>query len=538
MDLEGGRRFEAKKPLLGRARGGVVVDDGMMRIEHPLLKAPVVVPIEQIAAVVEPAGTEADPLLLRDVRILGLVSGGLASPNLIVVFRWPVRIERFRLGAERVMAISGRERRRGVDVDALGVEVQDPYGLREALRARGATPAMSLATALVSVVGEAHGPIADERRREVQRAGRRQRLLGFLVGVVAAALLSAQASFALSGEPEAALIARMVVAAVAGAIATGAVGSVVLGAVARRKKVHSASAGAALLGLSAMAALAVLVVARIQMDRWLGAPFVIAHAALGAASGGWVLALSFRDDADPAPPPGPFAAEPRAQMPFRALAGALALATVAVIASREPSVTGDLAIARAAIVAADDLPSGWVSCCVSRAYRGSALDEHICGSAGLPPHTAGFERQFALNLADDRSEGSIVEAVFLAPTADAARREFAATDAPGYAACAEASVERRARSIISDATGEPQTTSTRSRLPDGAPGIVDRFTTTVPVPGGRDVVFTAFVRMQTGRAIVRMPIITYAAPLNDEELALIVGPAARTLERALRGGPP
>jgi hypothetical protein len=45
---------------------------------------------------------------------------------------------------------------------------------------------------------------------------------------------------------------------------------------------------------------------------------------------------------------------------------------------------------------------------------------------------------------------------------------------------------------------------------------------------------TAFVRMQAGRAIVRMPIITYAAPLTDEELAQIVGPAARTLERALR----
>src|SRR5688572_27725581 len=109
MDVESGRRFEAKKPLIGRARGGVVVDDGMVRFEHPLLKEPVVVPIDQIAAVVEPASTEAEPLLLRDVRMIGLVTGGLASPNLVVVFRSPVHVGRFRLGAERVLAISARE---------------------------------------------------------------------------------------------------------------------------------------------------------------------------------------------------------------------------------------------------------------------------------------------------------------------------------------------------------------------------------------------------------------------------------------------
>ena len=95
-----------------------------------------------------------------------------------------------------------------------------------------------------------------------------------------------------------------------------------------------------------------------------------------------------------------------------------------------------------------------------------------------------------------------------------------------------------ARTIISDAIGEPQTSFTRSRLPEGAPGIVDRFTTSFSVPGGGDVVFTAFVRMQMGRAIVRMPILTYAAPLTDEELVQIVGPAARTLKRALREVPP
>ena len=48
---------------------------------------------------------------------------------------------------------------------------------------------------------------------------------------------------------------------------------------------------------------------------------------------------------------------------------------------------------------------------------------------------------------------------------------------------------------------------------------------------------TAFVRMQMGRAIVRMPIITYASPLSAEELLRIVGPAARTLEHVHRRRP-
>lgn len=534
MTVESGRRFESKKPLIGRARGGVVVDDGVVRFEHPLLKHPVAVSIDHIAAVVEPGGTEADPLLLRDARIIALVSSGLATPNLTVVFRSPIHIDRFRLGADRMLAISGRERRRGVDVDAIGVEVQDPQGLGDVLRARGAAAATSLATALVSVVGEARGPTADQRRREVQRTQRQHRLLGLLGGVATAALMSAQSTLALSGDPDVALTVRMAATAVAGAVAVGAVGSSVLDAVARRNRFHSASAHAALIGVTVVAAVAVIVVVRLEADRWLGAPFVLAHTALGAASGGWVLAISVRDATDPATQSGPIVADHPVRMLSRVLATAAALASVAIIASREPGVTSDLTIARAAIVAIDDLPSGWVSCCVARTYRGSALDQHICGSVGLPPHTAGFDRQFALRLTDDGfNEGDIIEAVFLAPTVDAARREFATTDAPGYATCAEASVTRRARAIISDAIGEPQTSLTRSRLPEGAPGIVDRFTTTFSVPGGTDVVFTAFVRMQMGRAIVRMPILTYAAPLTDEELVQIVGPAARTLERAL-----
>ena len=143
--------FEFNKPLLGRARGGVVVDD-RVRIEHPLLKHSVAIPIGQIAAVVEPVGTESDPLLARDVRILTFASGGGGRTNLVLVFRSPVVIDGFKLGAQRVLAISGRERRRGVYLDAVGVDVRDPQGLADALRARRVPSSASLASELISLV--------------------------------------------------------------------------------------------------------------------------------------------------------------------------------------------------------------------------------------------------------------------------------------------------------------------------------------------------------------------------------------------------
>lgn len=196
----------------------------------------------------------------------------------------------------------------------------------------------------------------------------------------------------------------------------------------------------------------------------------------------------------------------------------------------------DLAIVRTAVVTEDDLPEGWVSCCGVGTYSGAELAEHICGSdnLALPAHTAGFDREFSLNLRSNGFEdGHLVEAVFLAPTEDAALAEIAAVNSPGYASCATASVARSARISVPRAVGEPRVTFQRGELPGGVRGVVDRFTSVFAIPEGSDTVFTAFIRMQVGRAIVRMPIMTYSEPQSDADLRPILDVAVERLTAAL-----
>jgi hypothetical protein len=196
----------------------------------------------------------------------------------------------------------------------------------------------------------------------------------------------------------------------------------------------------------------------------------------------------------------------------------------------------DIAIVSAAVVTEAVLPPGWVQCCPDVVYGASGLTEHICGSAAdLPPHSAGMHRHFSLNpTLSGLEQGHIQQTVLLAPTEADAAREFEAIDAAGYAACAEASVARTAQDSVPDATELIDVSFERSALPDGAPGIVDRFSTYFGTSdGGLEDVYVAFVRMQRGRAIVRMPITTYATPLSDAELQPLVAAATQTLQEAL-----
>jgi hypothetical protein len=203
--------------------------------------------------------------------------------------------------------------------------------------------------------------------------------------------------------------------------------------------------------------------------------------------------------------------------------------------SADSSPTDDLVMASAAVVTEGDLPAGWRQCCPDLVYAPAELDEHICGSgAGLPPHTAGFQRQFALNpTLDGYEQGHIVHAVFIAPTDADAAREFEAVDTPEYGPCAETSVARSAQDSVPDATAVLDFGFERGTLPDGAPGIVDRFATTFQTPTGPRTVYTAFVRMQQGRAIVRMPITSYGAPMSDADLQPLVAAATEALRGAL-----
>jgi hypothetical protein len=197
--------------------------------------------------------------------------------------------------------------------------------------------------------------------------------------------------------------------------------------------------------------------------------------------------------------------------------------------------TDDLALASAAVVSEDHLPAGWLQCCPDQVFAASELGQHICGSSdGLPPHTAGFQRQFALNLTISGAEdGHLVHTILIAPTEADAIREFQAIDAPGYGPCAEESVARSAALSVPVPVTVADVSFERSALPDGAPGIVDRFTTVFDTAVGPEVVYTSFVRMQQGRAIVRMPITTYATSLSDADLQPLVAAATQTLQEAL-----
>jgi hypothetical protein len=178
----------------------------------------------------------------------------------------------------------------------------------------------------------------------------------------------------------------------------------------------------------------------------------------------------------------------------------------------------DAAIAEAAVVTAADLPAGWEAYGPTRSYSGADLDEHICGSGDdLPPHTAGFDAQF---IESGAGVGQIVHAVFIAPTEADAAQEFAAVDSPEYESCAAQSVGR-----MGSRGGAPVSTEvTRGSLPPGIPGIVDRFTTAYDQNQSCacPVAFVTFVRMQVGRAIVRLPIIRFDRHLTDTELQPIV----------------
>lgn len=161
-----------------------------LRFEYPLLKAPVVVPVARVEAVVRPLTADWDlPLLKRDPRLLNL-NGGLLDPNVVLIFRSPVRVGRLKFGAEQGLAISRKERRDGLDVDGLGVTVEDPDGLAEAIQRRGVRSAPRVEAALVDVIGEATGDEVEPRRREVAWDRRKGKLYLGAFGLASAIMLA------------------------------------------------------------------------------------------------------------------------------------------------------------------------------------------------------------------------------------------------------------------------------------------------------------------------------------------------------------
>lgn len=183
--------------------------------------------------------------------------------------------------------------------------------------------------------------------------------------------------------------------------------------------------------------------------------------------------------------------------------------------------------ASAALLTPEDVAfAGWKAADCGCELTPAVLREHICGSEdwGLPAHLSGASRQFQRSHLDgDLPSGRIDATVLVAPTDADAEREISAVDSPGYAACVRARAVQIAQLEILDEVGLPtEVTLDRADLDLGVPGVVDRLAVTLHEESGQDVVVhIAFVRMQIGRAIVRMPIHTLVVPIGDAELAQI-----------------
>lgn len=165
--------FACKSPKFGGTSASVLVDEDGLAIVHDLIRGQLAVPREQIAAVVlDPQPADHQVVLRRQPRRLDLRTTLLADANVLIVFDPPLPMPPFRSGAQKALGISRHERLSGLEVDAIGVTVEDPLGLAHALTSLGAHTELTTTAAFISVVGQAYGPEADTLREHERRRTR------------------------------------------------------------------------------------------------------------------------------------------------------------------------------------------------------------------------------------------------------------------------------------------------------------------------------------------------------------------------------
>jgi hypothetical protein len=296
MDAE--RRFSFRKPPIGKAKGFVVVGD-MVRIEHRLLKTPLVVAIEQIASAVRitERGTD-DVLLRRDVRRIDLKENQYNETNVALVLKSPVRIERFKFGANQVLTISRRERRSGVDIDIIGLNVEDPDGLITAFSGQRIWIAGTLVNALKTIIGEPTGDEARERRSSLRqrRTFARLKMVGF--GVLWTGLIAARLGLGgVTGDAKTSTVIALVASALVWAVVVAA--AVVIfseNRIDRTRPVRDRVSGwygfAVLAGV--LAAIAIPFLLAGWMASSLGTPKLFAYGLVAGIPGGFLCGLGMR----------------------------------------------------------------------------------------------------------------------------------------------------------------------------------------------------------------------------------------------------
>jgi hypothetical protein len=292
-------RFIYRKPPIGKTKAAVVLNGGV-QVEHPMLKAPLLIPLDQVAGavrVIEVDPAEREPVLRRDVRVLDLRSSAFTDSNVVFVFKAPVHVARFKFGAENALPISARERKRGLDMDALGVTVEEPDQLHGALVQRGVRLFPTVASAITEVVGEATGEGATHRRRELARARARARLVAVGFGTLWTTLLAAR--FAFGGDANDVPTSTAIGLIVSSLAWAALVASVVVSAgtsTGGRRPIRDRANGWHALGYLAVigAIVAVPLVVAGWLASQLGTPRVLAYGLVAGVPGGVLCGIGLR----------------------------------------------------------------------------------------------------------------------------------------------------------------------------------------------------------------------------------------------------
>lgn len=506
-------RFELARPRMRGHTGSVTLhDDGVAWLEHSLLTAPLVVPVADIAAVVTLGDGDVEPREpARLPRLLHLPSG-LQAPNVELVFRRPIWAAHFRRGADRVLAISPKERRRGLAIDGLVFTVSMPSELAATFRGAGVPWVSSIATAHAATFGVAAPEVAAEREAERAQAQRRAHQTGVFSALMVGAAVSLALGSGVDAEPASML--RIVVAGMAATVLIGAILATMFGSWTPRGRspFRRLDRFAVMVGL-----LAIVPVSRRLLAGVAGPHLVVWLGALAGVAGGVVLALILvtgRTLPPTVPPVGPLADRalgsggPTSRW---VISAGVALVAMVGAAAGEPGSTQDLGRARTAVQVDDRLPEGWEMCCDGTlTLRGRALTQHLCAADdGLPRFEAAARRSFNLPTPhDDRFiDGHFEVTVRVAPSAADAAREMAAVDAAGYLDCTADLAERLSVTWQSRATGDAVATYEGRRPLSQVEGVIDTFRVRVPVGEVFDPSFVHLVRMQVGRSIVRVPVL-------------------------------
>lgn len=421
--------------------------------------------------------------------------------------------------------------------------LEDAQGMLTAAGRRGVRTPLTLAEGIRLVSEEVTGPELAERLRERAAKQRRLRASVASLGLVMTAAIAVRVSLT-AGAPASTVVRVGVAAAAWGVILAGPV------ALARgrrrsptgvdRRREHARIRLAVAL-LAPLAFAGVFVASSLGTRALIGPTYVLMCGLIAGLPAGIMFGLVLRPDVRPrpqGPAANPYTVErPAGLSPLAAAAMALAAAAVlAWVVQGEPGSIHDLSIARDAVLGRNDLPPGWINILEPTVDRGSSLHVRVCGiTEDLPPHTAGYTREYSTRRPDGSEGARLVATVVVSESTELAAKVHAAAYASSYQACVVPSQRRTAlRGFDPEVTGA--TTFERAVLPDlGVPSVLDRFTTRLTSPSGRiGTVHTAFVRLLVGRLSVRAVLISYDGRPNDGETAVLARTAAREAVEALR----